>query len=270
MEYKIIRLNSQDADIITTEKNDYTFFLKNPIILNEEYVLQVKELLIKATYSAGGGRVIFAPLLEDIFVSSPNNDWGFTSLGTYDYYDQSRLQTLIFEIRINPTTQLREAILTGLTINYAFNSDGRFSIFHIPNPPFYEVESGTLIHRTLGTNFVWQKNTDFTTNRTQLRVLVEPSTGGRKYRVGIKNINHLPCEYVNSNNKYEPIIINMNHENNIIKRPKDDNNLLVLPPQIISNIKIFIEDIDTGTGLDEGDVFSVCFVLSKKNYIAII
>lgn len=271
MEYKIIRLDSTHADIISPDKKDYTFFLKTPMILEEEYHLQVGELLIKTTYPIGGLRTVFAPLLEDIFISSPNNDWGFSSLGTYYYYDQSRLQTLIFEIRTNTTTQLREAVLTGLTINYAFNNDGRFSIFHLPSPPFYEVEAGTLTHQTLGTSFVWQKTTDFTTNRSQLRVLTEPQPPLRKYRVRIDNIQHLPCDYINSNKKYEPVIVDLAHLRRTPERTKEENKLLTLRPQVICNIKISVEDIDSSAGLDiEGDILNMCLILSKKKYIDII
>ncbi len=36
MDYKIIRLNSNDADITTTDKKHFSFFLKKPIILNDD------------------------------------------------------------------------------------------------------------------------------------------------------------------------------------------------------------------------------------------
>ena len=39
MDYKIIRLNSNDADIVSTDKKNYTFFLKKPIVLNDELII---------------------------------------------------------------------------------------------------------------------------------------------------------------------------------------------------------------------------------------
>ncbi len=72
MDYKIIRLNSNNADITTTDKKHFSFFLRKPIILNDEYVLQVKEFLVDSTYTTSA-RVVSAPLIQDMFVS--NNDF---------------------------------------------------------------------------------------------------------------------------------------------------------------------------------------------------
>jgi len=51
MDYKIIRLNSANADITSANKKDYTFFLRKPMILKDEYVMQLKELLVDSTYT---------------------------------------------------------------------------------------------------------------------------------------------------------------------------------------------------------------------------
>ncbi len=65
MDYKIIRLNSANADIISANKKDYTFFLRKPMILKDEYVMQLKELLVDSTYTTSV-RVVSAPLIQDM------------------------------------------------------------------------------------------------------------------------------------------------------------------------------------------------------------
>jgi len=268
MDYKIIRLNSNDADITTTDKKHFSFFLKKPIILNDEYVLQVKEFLVDSTYTTSA-RVVSAPLIQDMFVSNNNSDWGNTSYGIYTFYSQDATNTLVFEVYDNAGT--KQARLLSVTTNFNMNYfNGQFIIYFQPTPPFWAISGGSLLHNELGLNFIWGKATNFTTNATQIRVLVEPSMG-RKYKVKIDNIQHKPYDYCNSNQEYTARIIFMHHNNIPIKKVKDANYLLTLPPQILSSIKISIESEDEALGLTGvGDNFSLCLFLSKKKYIVII
>ena len=186
MDYKIIRLNSNDADITTTDKKHFLFFLKKPIILNDEYVLQVKEFLVDSTYTTSA-RVVSAPLIQDMYIRFNNSDWGNTSYGIYTFYSQDATNTLVFEVYDNAGT--KQARLLSVTTNFNMNYfDGSFTIYFQPSPPFWAVVgNGTLTHQTLGLNFIWGKATDFVTGATQIRVLVEPSMG-RKYKVKIDNM----------------------------------------------------------------------------------
>ena len=268
MDYKIIRLNSNDADITTTDKKHFSFFLKKPIILNDEYVLQVKEFLVDSTYTTSA-RVITAPLIQDLYVRFNNSDWGNTSYGIYTFYSQDATNTLVFEVYDNAGT--KQARLLSVTTNFNMNYfNGQFTIYFQPSPPFWAIAGGSLLHNELGSNFIWGKATDFITGATQTRVLVEPSMG-RKYKVKIDNIQHKPYDYCNSNQEYTARIIFMHHNNIPIKKVKDANYLLTLPPQILSSIKISIESEDEALGLTGiGDNFSLCLFLSKKKYIVII
>ncbi len=268
MDYKIIRLNSANADIISANKKDYTFFLRKPMILKDEYVMQLKELLVDSTYTTSA-RVVSAPLIQDMFVSNNNSDWGNTSYGIYTFYSQDATNTLVFEVYDNAGT--KQARLLSVTTNFNMNYfNGQFIIYFQPTPPFWAISGGSLLHNELGLNFIWGKATNFTTNATQIRVLVEPSMG-RKYKVKIDNIQHKPYDYCNSNQEYTARIIFMHHNNVPIKKVKDANYLLTLPPQILSSIKISIESEDEALGLTGvGDNFSLCLFLSKKKYIVII
>ena len=268
MDYKIIRLNSNDADIVSTDKKDYTFFLKKPIVLNEDYVLQVKELLIDTNYSSSA-RVVSAPLIEDMFVSNNNSDWGNTSYGIYIFNSQEVTNTLIFEVYDN--AGVKQARLLSVTTNYNMNYfNGIFTIYFQPSPPVWAIGAGSLSHQTLGSNFVWGKATNFTTGATQIRTLVEPSMG-RKYKVRIDNIQHKPNDYFNSDGIYAPRIAFLQHNYQPITKLKDVNYLLTLPPQILLNIKLTIESLDEALGLTAtGDNFSIALFLSKKKYIAVI
>lgn len=268
MDYKIIRLNSNDADIVSTDKKKYSFYLKRPIVLNEDYVLQLKELLVDTTYSTSA-RVVSAPLIEDMFVSNNNSDWGNTSYGIYTFYSQEVTNTLIFEVYDNNGT--KQARLLSVSINYNMNYfNGQFTIYFQPSPPFWAIGGGSLTHQELGDNFIWGKATNFTTNATQIRVLTEPSMG-RKYKVRIDNIQHNPLNYINSDGIYIPRIAFLQHNNQPITKLKDANYLLTLPPQILLNITLFIESEDEGLGLTGvDDNFSVCLLLSKKKYITVI
>ncbi len=115
MDYKIIRLNSNNADITTTDKKHFSFFLRKPIILNDEYVLQVKEFLVDSTYTTSA-RVVSAPLIQDMFVSNNNSDWGNTSYGIYTFYSQDATNTLVFEVYDN--AGVKQARLLSVTTNF--------------------------------------------------------------------------------------------------------------------------------------------------------
>ena len=268
MDYKIIRLNSNDADEVSIDKKKYTFYLKRPIVLNEDYVLQLKELLIDSNYTTSA-RVVSAPLIEDMYVSNNNSDWGNTSYGIYTFYSQAVTNTLIFEVYDN--AGVKQARLLSVSINYNMNYfNGQFTIYRLGTPPYWGIGGGTLTHQELGDNFIWGKATDFTTGVTQIRVLTEPSFG-RKYKVRIDNIQHNSHNYISSNGIYTPRIAFLQHNYQPITELKDANYLLTLPPQILLNIILFIESEDEGIGLTQaGDNFSICLLLSKKKYITVI
>lgn len=265
MDYKIIRLNTNDADITTTNKKDFTFFLRHPIILKEEYNMELCECVIDTTY-ASGGRTVTGPLIQDLYITAgTNSNWYDTTLGVYNLYDQFSLRTLTFEVYINPSG-IKDARLLAITINYAFNTTGELYIFNSNNPSGYSLigTSSTLTHATLGSAFIWQKNDVFSIYHSNIRILTEPSVG-KRYKISLDNIQHLPSEYINSNRKYAPVVaeIQHTHAKNINKIV---NNIITLPPQIISCIKMSIED-DTGYGLTAvGDNTGICFLLKKKIY----
>ena len=269
MDYKIIRLNTNQADITTSDKKNFTFFLQHPIILNEEYLLNINELIIDTTYAAGG-RTATGPLIQDLYIlAGTNSNWGTTSLGTYYLYDQFSLRTLTFEVYMN-VNGIKDARLINVTINYAFNTNGEFYILAKATAPFYTLigAQSTLTHATLGSNFVWGKNDDFGTYHNNLRILTEASVG-KRYKISIDNIQHLTFEYNNSNRIYCPVIAEIQHTHSDTLN-KIDNNVLTLPPQIISCIKLIIEDSD-GYGITAvGDNMGVCFLLQKKKYLEII
>ena len=268
MDYKIIRLNTNDADITNIDKKDFTFFLRHPIILKEEYNMELSECVIDTTYAAGC-RTVFAPLVEDLYIlAGTNSNWGTTSLGTYNLYDQFSLRTLTFEVYINQSG-IKDARLLAVTINYAFNTTGEFYILAKTTAPFYQLLGplSTLTHTTLGSDFIWGKNDDFGTYHSNRRVLTETSVG-KRYKISLDNIQHLTCEYINSNRKYVPVIAEIQHTH-AKDINKIDNTILTLPPQIISCIKVSIED-DTGYGITSvGDNMGICFLLKKK-YIEIV
>jgi len=274
MDCKIIRLNSNDADVKSNNGKDYTFFLKNnPIVLKDEYVLQVKEFIVDTADSggAGGGRIVTSVLAEHMFVSNNNSNWGNTSYGIYTYFAQFDARTYTFEVYDNQGT--KQARILSLTQNYNVNFfNGSWSrIYFQATPPFWAIEGGTLTHATLGNDFIWNKATDMTTSASQTTILTEPTTFNQKtYNIKIDNIQHLPSEYVNTNNAYIPRIIFLQVSNEIIKKPQSENYLLTLPPQQINSIKILLED-EAGNGLTiEGDNFSICLFLKKKKYISIV
>jgi len=273
MDYKIIRLNSANADITSSDNKDYTFFLNKPLVLKDEYVLQIKEFIIDTsdTGGAGGGRVVTSVLAENMFVSGNNSNWGTTSYGIYTYFAQFDARTYTFEVYDNNGT--KQGRILSLTQNYNVNFfNGAMSpIYFKGTPPFWEIEGGTLTHATLGTNFIWNKATNMTTSATQTTILVEPFTPNQKrYTILLDNIQHLPSEYVNSDKKYTPRITFLQLSKTIMRRPKDENYLLTIPPQLIQNIKISVED-EAGNGLTiSGDNFSICLLLKKKKYIAVI
>jgi hypothetical protein len=273
MDNIIIRLNSQDADITSSDKKDYTFFLNKPIALKEDYVVQVKEFIIDTadTGGASGGRVITSVLAANMFVSNNNSNWGSTSYGVYTYVAQFDARTYIFEVYDNAGT--KQAKFLDLSQNYDVpNFNGTMApIYFKATAPFWEIEGGSLTHATLGNNFVWNKATNMTSSASQQTVLVEPTIPNKKrYTILLDNVKHLPSEYVNTDKRYIPRIIFLQFSKTVIRKPKDEIYLLTLPPQLIQTIKITLED-EAGSGLTiSGDNFSLCLLLNKKKYVAVI
>ena len=66
--------------------------------------MQLKDLLVDSIYTTSA-RVVSAPLIQDMFVSNNNSDWGNTSYGIYTFYSQDATNTLVFEVYDNAGTK---------------------------------------------------------------------------------------------------------------------------------------------------------------------
>ena len=131
MDYKILRFYSQDADEQSFDFKSYTYYLKEPIRLDEEYTLTVKQILFDnhdAIYSYANQSQQY--YVDQVQINDGINiNWGATTLGVYRYQDHGAGQTLIFEVYKETSTAESKARILGL--NDYDHQAGGFSQFLI-------------------------------------------------------------------------------------------------------------------------------------------
>jgi hypothetical protein len=288
MDYKILRFYSQDADEQSFDFKSYTYYLKEPIRLDEEYTLTVKQILFDnhdAIYSYANQSQQY--YVDQVQINDGINiNWGATTLGVYRYQDHGAGQTLIFEVYKETSTSESKARILGL--NDYDHQGGGFSQFLIfqyvpsnPNPAllytsgYLEIFNHTT--KTWSQDFLWHKTTDF---KIQPRVgelprVYYPPADTRKIKLFIKDIAYDSEQYISSSKDMSlgPMLCFLERAKTV-QREMGKKYLLTLRPQTISKITLsFLDENNWGINNykiynQENNTFdnvSVVLILRKKN-----
>lgn len=288
MDYKILRFYSQDADEQSFDFKSYTYYLKEPIRLDEEYTLTVKQILFDnhdAIYSYANQSQQY--YVDQVQINDGINiNWGATTLGVYRYQDHGAGQTLIFEVYKETSTSESKARILGL--NDYDHQGGGFSQFLIfqyvpsnPNPAllytsgYLEIFNHTT--KTWSQDFLWHKTTDF---KIQPRVgevprVYYPPADTRKIKLFIRDIAYDSEQYISSSKDMSlgPMLCYLERAKTV-QREMGKKYLLTLRPQTISKITLSFLD-ENGWGINNYKIYnqenntfdnvSVVLILRKKN-----
>ena len=288
MDYKILRFYSQDADEQSFDFKSYTYYLKEPIRLDEEYTLTVKQILFDnhdAIYSYANQSQQY--YIDQVQINDGINiNWGATTLGVYRYQDHGSGQTLIFEVYKESSTAESKARILGL--NDYDHQGGGFSQFLIfqyvpsnPNPAllytsgYLEIFNHTT--KTWSQDFLWHKTTDF---KIQPRVgeiprVYYPPADTRKIKLFIRDIEYDSEQYISSSKDMSlgPMLCFLERAKTV-QREMGKKYLLTLRPQTISKITLSFLD-ENGWGINNYKIYnqenntfdnvSVVLILRKKN-----
>lgn len=282
MDYKILRFYSQDVDSITYDFKSYTYYLKEPIRLDEEYTLTLKQFIFDSYEAANWVQSTIGYKLKDMYIAdADNNDWGATTLGVYRYQDHTTNSTLIFEVYKDSATSPSKARLLGFN-DYDFDADAfpQFLVYQLnPGDPSYFniIVSGYMDHLTLGTNYLWHKTTDFKVMPTGTTSALYPPVDSRKMKLFIKDIDYDSEQYISSSkNMSNGPMIAFLERRKTIQMEMGEKYLLTLTPQTITKITLSLED-ENEYGINNYkiwnfpnntfDNFSIVLLLKKKNQV---
>ena len=282
MDYKILRFYSQDVDRISYDFKSYTYHLKEPVVLKEEYTLTLKQFVFDSYEAASWVASTTGYKLIDMYIApADNNDWGDTTLGVYRYQEHNTNSTLIFEVYKDSATSPSKARLLGFN-DYDFDSDAfsQFLVFQLNvGDPSYNniIVNGYMEHLTLGINYLWYKTTDFKVTPTGTTSLLIPPVDSRKMKLFINDIDYDSEQYISSSkDRTMGAMIAFLERKKTIQMEMGEKYLLTLTPQVITKITLSLED-ENGFGINNYkiynfmnntfDNFSIVLLLKKKNQV---
>lgn len=286
MDYKILRFYSQDVEEDSFDFKTHTYYLKEPLKLDEEYTLTLKQFMVDSyedlySYLAQSQQYT----LKQLYITdADNNNWGATTLGFYRYQDHGRGATLIFEVFKQTATAETKARLIAYN-DYDFDIDGfpEFRIYQYfpgdPNPAYLittgYVEIYNFAKKAWTQDWVWHKTTAFKVTPSGIPEFFIPPYDTRKFKLYIKDVNYDSEQYINSNKDMSKgAMICYLERRKIVQMEMGRKYLLTLAPQTITKITFTIED-ENGFGVnnykiynqpnDTFDNFTIVLILKKKN-----
>lgn len=244
--YSFIRMNTlylktNEADVINANKTEFTYFLKHPIILNEDYILHVDNY----SYNGGGVKTGIAT-----FQVQSNGNYAFNET-LFNNVGQS----------YNIDLSLHNSNVTGIV---------KIKLIKPPGFSAYMIFDG-IIDR--GGNFTAGQVITLTTSLLpfykdpasvplKIEILtVETYNTLNKINIKLDNVKYINTLYYNNDNTFIPSLLDINFNELSVKH---NNPVITLPPQIINNLKLIFKN-DTGSGLANGDLLSLCLIIKKKS-----
>lgn len=234
-------LKTNEADVINANKTEFTYFLKHPIILNEDYILHVDNY----SYNGGGVKTGIAT-----FQVQSNGNYAFNET-LFNNVGQS----------YNIDLSLHNSNVTGIV---------KIKLIKPPGFSAYMIADG-IIDR--GGNFTAGQVITLTTSllpfykdpaSVQLKIeilTVETYNTLNKINIKLDNVKYINTLYYNNDNTFIPSLLDINFNELSVKH---NNPVITLPPQIINNLKLIFKN-DTGSGLANGDLLSLCLIIKKKS-----
>lgn len=236
-----IFLNTSEADIISNDKINYTYFLKNPIVLKEDYYLYLDNYY----YNGGSEKIGISS-----FKVQDNGNYAFNE-AVFNNVGQS----------YNIDLSLHNANVSGIIKIKLIKPQG-FSAYMIADGIINKGGDFTIGQVITLNNSLLPFYKDPASVPLKIEILsVETYNTLKKLNIKIDNLNYDNNLYNNNDNLFIPSILEVNKFSINNNEP-----VLCITPQIINNIKLIIKNYDE-VGLQNNDNIILRLILKKKNLI---
>ena len=249
----VVRLNTQDADVITNDRKEYIFYINDPIILDEDYTLNVSELVCKDITPPSQNTI----QLSDVSVVS-NTNYGFDlgQEGIFKFTDVDKGGVFTIEV-FTPVGFTRQARINSIDNMSNYNIG---DIITVPS-------SGANAPQPTddNPNITYYKSVQ----SGDLQISIDSISGTTDYseialNIRLDYVKFININYLNTSRIYTPVIASHN--------PLDKKGLgqkypkLCLTPQIIQSFKLIITN-EYDLGLPANGIVNIAFVLQKKSML---
>jgi len=236
-----IFLNTSEADIISNDKINYTYYLKNPIVLKEDYYLYLDNYY----YNGGSEKIGISSFKVQDNGNYAFNEAVFNNVGQSYNIDLSlhnaNVSGIIKIKLIKPQGFSAYMIADGIINKGGDFTTGQVIALNTSLLPFYKDPASVPL---------------------KIEILsVETYNTLKKLNIKIDNLNYDNNLYNNNDNLFIPSILEVNKFSINNNEP-----VLCITPQIINNIKLIIKNYDE-VGLQNNDNIILKLILKKKNLI---
>lgn len=259
--FKVLHFNTQNAHIYDDKK--ITFFLKEPIILEDQFLVKTTSL----SFNKGAGE-------SQVFVDETdlgvifNTNYGFdlaATEGIWHYQVPNTDLTIVIEI-FDPVFSTRAARINDVIWNGGYNDPAVIFAANSEND-YITVPNNAVVRPSDGT-IGWYKNASSGPLRIRINtiqtLLVE--TVIPFIRIYMDNVKFNTANYISSNRTFAPIFDNITFDYNVINSQYFG---LTLEPQIISSITFIITDInEEAIKLTGNNSSTINFAIMLKKNIA--
>jgi hypothetical protein len=235
-DFRILHFNTQNAHLY--EDKRLTFFLKDPLILEEEYLLKTTNL----SFNKGAAtNQVFVDETDLSIIFATNNGFDLASSeGIWHYAIPNTDLTIVIEI-FDPVFSNRAARILDVLWGGGYNDPSVIFAATSAND-YIEIPNNAVVRPSNGT-VGWYKNASSGLLRIQINtiqnLLVEIIMPF--IRIYMDNVKFNTANYISSNRTFAPIFDNIALDYNVINSQYFG---LTLEPQIISSITFVIEDIN--------------------------
>ena len=265
--YIISHFNLKHADIYNPQEKMYTYFFKDPIVLNEEYIMKISSF----NFLEGEGSSINFITETDVGVIY-NTNYGFdlaASEGIWHYAIPNTDLTLVIEI-YDPLFATRAARILDVLWGGGFNDPSVIFAATSAND-YIEIPNMQVIRVSDGLEG-WYKSISSGTLKIRINTIqVQLSTFSyNNINVHVKNLRFSNVKHFNSDKGSLPRIGTFNNNTNNIYSNKLE--LLTLEPQIINSVTFKIYDEDNSSSFVFSNttishILNFSLIMKKKNLI---
>lgn len=256
--YKILHFNTKHADIYNG--THITYFLKNPIILDEEYILKVGCL----NFYQSEKYINFIDI-DDVEIDFSSNSGFITgnsiqpgSEGFWQFKIPNTDISVLFEV-FDPLISPLYARIIQVIWNGGNNDPNvifESSVIEIPNADVY---------RASNNDYGWYKTVASGPLKIKVNTIQQFLSVKDKVKITIDNLKYNNSKYVSSDKNFATIFDNIQFK---YKNIQSRYYMLALEPQIINNIIFKIED-ENGKpydlSSDNSDIINFSLMLKKNN-----
>lgn len=262
--YIISHFNLKDADIYNPDEKMYTYFFKDPIVLNEEYITKISSF----NFLEGSGAIQTFIDINDIEIDFSSNSGFITgnsiqtgSVGFWQFKIPNTDISILIEV-FDPLFSALYARIIQVFWNGGHNDASvifESSVIEIPNADVY---------RASNNDYGWYK----TAASGPLKIIINSvqtlPLSYNNINVHVKNLKFSNVKHFNTDKGSLPRIGTFNNNTNNIYSNKLE--LLTLEPQIINNVTFKIYDENNYpsfffSNTENSHILNFSLIMKKKN-----